>query len=74
MDEVQGKRVKTHDTRSKSVNKGENMNVAQESTVTKLNSEQGQEQTVATSNNTSIDWSEDVDLEFSVGEDLTDTG
>ncbi|CAG8599458.1 3528_t:CDS:2 [Dentiscutata erythropus] len=73
MDEVQGKRVKTHDTRSKSINKGENINIIQESPITRINTEQGQELIVATSNNKSIDWSEDVDLEFSVGEDPTDT-
>ncbi|CAG8814664.1 18434_t:CDS:2, partial [Dentiscutata erythropus] len=58
MDEIQGKRTKTHNT----------------SSTTSMELEKEQEKQVETSNNTSVDWSEDVDLEFSVGEDPTDTG
>ncbi|CAG8804579.1 33090_t:CDS:2, partial [Gigaspora margarita] len=50
------------------------MEVLQESSTASMELEQEQEKQAETSNNMSVDWLEDVDLEFSVGEDPTDTG
>ena len=49
------------------------MKVSQESLTTSMELEKGQEKQVETSNDISVDWSEDVDLEFFVGENPIDT-
>ncbi|CAG8690887.1 18461_t:CDS:2 [Gigaspora margarita] len=49
------------------------MNVAQKNLVSLLSLEQEQEQNTEASNNTLVDWLKDVDLEFSVRENPTDT-
>lgn len=74
MGKTHDKRIKIHDTRSKPIATGDKENIVHESSVSLLNMEQEQEQNVDTANNKSVDWSEDVDLELSVGEDPTDTG
>ncbi|CAG8536350.1 14527_t:CDS:1, partial [Gigaspora margarita] len=74
MGKTHDKRIKIHDTRSKPNATGDKENIAHESSVSLLNMEQEQEQNIDTANNKSVDWSEDVDLELSVGEDPTDTG
>ncbi|CAG8833515.1 36437_t:CDS:2, partial [Gigaspora margarita] len=74
MGKTHNKRIKIHDTRSKPIAIQDKENIAYKSSVSLLNMEQEQEQNVDTANNKSVDWSEDVDLELSVGEDPTDMG